>query len=154
MLTSRDFKELLSTLAGHSVRYLVVGGYALMRYTEPRYTKDLDIWISIDPQNAQAVFDALQEFGAPLTGLAPADFAAPGFYYKMGNPPYRLDVLMSVSGLEFEDAWSRRVEVDLQGVAVPFLSLPDLITNKLAAGRPQDLVDAERLKDALRLQQE
>lgn len=151
MLTSRDFKELLRILAGHSVRYLVVGDYAVMKYTEPRYTKDLDVWISTDPQNAAAVYDALKEFGAPLLDLTPADFEAPGFYYKMGKPPYRLDVLMSLSGLEFEECWGRRVEVVLDSVTVPFLSRDDLIANKLAAGRSQDLLDAEKLRKAAAL---
>jgi len=150
MLTNRDFSELLSVMERHGVRYLVVGGYAMMKYSEPRYTKDLDLWIATDPSNARAVYDALKEFGAPLANLTPADFEAPGHYYKMGNPPYRLDVLMSVSGLEFEDAWPRREEVRLGGVTVPFLSLADLIANKKAAGRPTDRADVARLEAAAR----
>ena len=73
MLTSPDFKELLNTLEKHSVRYLVVGGYAVMKYTEPRFTKDLDLWTSTDEENSKAVFSALKEFGAPLKGFIKAD---------------------------------------------------------------------------------
>ncbi len=94
MLTSPDFKELLSILAKHKVRYLVVGGYAVMKYTEPRFTKDLDLWIAIDPENAEAVFAALREFGAPLKDLAPTDFTQEGYFYQMGQGrPVRLSHL-------------------------------------------------------------
>lgn len=98
MLQSRDFKELLKLLDKHEVRYLVVGGYAVMLYSEPRWTKDLDHWIAIDPPNARAVFRALKEFGAPLAALAEADFAAAGYVYQMGNPPLRVDVMMGLPG--------------------------------------------------------
>lgn len=86
-----DFKELLKRFNAGEVRYLVVGGYAVMKYTETRYTKDLDIWIDPTPKNARAVFEALREFGAPLTGLAAADFAKEGAFYQMGRPPARDD---------------------------------------------------------------
>ena len=102
MLTSPDFKELLNTLKKHKVRYLVVGGYAVMKYTEPRFTKDLDLWISIDEENSTAMFAALKEFGAPLKGLTPHDFAEKGNFYQMGKPPFRLDIMMSIPGVELE----------------------------------------------------
>lgn len=153
MLNSPDFKELLSLLEKHKVRYLVVGGYAVMKYTEPRYTKDLDLWISPDAANAEAVFTALGEFGAPLTGLTPADFTSEGYFYQMGRAPFRLDILMSLSGLEFEAAWSRRVEVRLGTTVVPFISRSDLIKSKEASARPQDLIDAENLRKAERVEQ-
>ena len=146
MLTSPDFFELLSLFTSYEVRYLVVGGYAVMKYTEPRYTKDLDLWVATDKANAEAVFAALRTFGAPLTDLTPDDFSAPGYFYQMGKPPFRLDVMMSISGVEFESAWNRRAEVHLQGLAVPFISKPDLMKSKEASGRPQDLIDLENLK--------
>ena len=148
MLTSPDFKELLSLLEKHKVRYLVVGGYAVMKYTEPRFTKDLDIWISTDKENSKAVYVALQECGAPLKGLAPADFSKEGYFYQMGNPPFRLDVMMSIPGVTFETAWANRELVQLEGFVVPFISKADLIKSKESSGRPQDLIDAKELKKA------
>lgn len=105
MLQSQDFKELLSILEEHDVRYLVIGAYAVMLYSEPRWTKALDIWIALDAVNARAVFVALREFGAPLAGLTEDDFTAPGYFYQMGNPPLRLDVMMDIPACDFEDAW-------------------------------------------------
>ena len=146
MLTSPDFKELLSLLEKYRVRYLVVGGYAVMKYTEPRFTKDLDLWISTDEENSKAVYAALKEFGAPLKDMAPADFSEEGYFYQMGNPPFRLDVMMSISGVAFESAWANREEVQVEGLAVPFISKADLIKAKEASGREQDLIDARELR--------
>jgi len=148
MLTSPDFKELLNTLEKYRVRYLVVGGYAVMKYTEPRFTKDLDLWISTDETNSKAVFSALKEFGAPLKGLTPHDFTESGYFYQMGNPPFRLDIMMSIPGVEFETAWVHREEVLLEGMTIPFISRADLIRAKEASGRAQDLLDAENLRKA------
>jgi hypothetical protein len=148
MLTSPDFRELLSLLEKHKVRYLVVGGYAVMKYTEPRFTKDLDIWISTDEENSKAVYKALKEFGAPLKDLAPADFTQEGYFYQMGNPPFRLDVMMSIPGVTFEMAWENREKVQLEGVVIPFISKADLIKAKESSGREQDLIDAKELRKA------
>ena len=127
MLTSPDFRELLSILAKHKVRYVVVGGYAVMKYTEPRFTKDLDLWIATDPKNAEAVFAALREFGALLKDLTPADFTQEGYFYQMGNPPFRLDIMMSLPGVVFETAWVSREETQVEGLMIPFISKADLI---------------------------
>ena len=148
MLTSPDFKELLSTLEKHKVRYLVVGGYAVMRYTEPRFTKDLDVWIATDPENAEAVFAALREFGAPLKDLVPADFAREGYFYQMGTPPFRLDIMMSIPGVTFEAAWANREEAKVEGLVIPFISKADLIRTKEASGRDQDRLDVKKLRKA------
>ena len=146
MLTSPDFKELLSLLEKHKVRYLVVGGYAVMKYTEPRFTKDLDLWISTDKENSKGVYAALKEFGAPLKGLAPTDFTQEGYFYQMGNSPFRLDVMMSIPGVTFDTAWANREKVQLEGLVIPFISKADLIKAKEAGGRPQDLIDAKELR--------
>ncbi len=147
MLTSPDFRELLNILEKYKVRYLVVGGYAVMRYTEPRFTKDLDLWISTDKDNSKAVYEALREFGAPLKGMSPTDFAQEGFFYQMGNPPFRLDVMMSISGVDFETAWANRESVEIAGMVVSFISKADLITTKEASGRDQDLLDVKKLRN-------
>ena len=146
MLTSSEFKELLNIFSKHEVRYLIVGGYAVMKYSEPRYTKDLDLWIATDPKNAHAVFSALREFGAPLTDLSEEDFRDGESFYQMGRPPLRINIMMSIPGVEFEAAWSRRTDVIIGDRTLQFISLPDLIAAKEASGRPQDLLDAEGLK--------
>lgn len=148
MLTSPDFKELLSILERNKVRYLVVGGYAVMRYTEPRFTKDLDIWVATDEANAAAVFRALKEFGAPLEGLTVHDFTQQEYFYQMGKAPFRMDVMMSIPGVKFESAWASRETMVIQGQSVPFISRADLIRSKVASGRPQDLLDVDNLRKA------
>jgi hypothetical protein len=109
-----------------------------MAHTEPRYTKDLDVWVEPTPQNAEVVYDALRRFGAPVSELTPGDFAEPPIFFQIGVPPVRIDILTTVSGLEFSDAWHRRMDTDFDGVNAPVLSREDLIVTKRAAGRPQD----------------
>ncbi len=139
-----DFSDLLNIFNANEVRYLIVGAYAVMKYSEPRFTKDLDIWIQATSENAERVFRSLQEFGAPLDGLTADDFAADGFF-QMGRPPVRVDILMSLDGVEFETAWSNRAESLLGDVSVNVIGLEDLITNKRASARPQDLIDLDNL---------
>jgi hypothetical protein len=134
----------------NEVRYLIVGGYAVMRLTEPRFTKDLDIWIETSIENAEKMFKSLQEFGAPLKGLSPSDFVSGDYFYQMGRPPLRVDIMMSIPGVKFQSAWQRREEVMIDNLAVPFLALEDVIRSKKASGRPQDLIDLsnlEKIKD-------
>jgi hypothetical protein len=143
-----DFRDLLRLFNAHKVRYLVVGGYAVRKYTEPRYTKDLDIWVEATPKNAKAVFKALRRFEAPLADLSEADFAIEGFFYQMGRPPARIDILMSILGVAFADAWLNRAASDFDGVTAHFISIKDLIANKRAVGRPQDLIDVNSLVES------
>lgn len=145
MFVNSDFTDLLRIFNDNQVRYLVIGGYAVVQYAEPRYTKDLDLWTGIDVTNARAVFKALKEFGAPLTDMTEDDFAEEGYFYQMGVPPVRVDVLMGIPGLEFEEAWPKRTLVDFDGLIVNFISKEDLILAKVASGRPQDLIDADLL---------
>jgi predicted nucleotidyltransferase len=148
MFVNSDFTDLLKLFNDNHVRYLVIGGYAVVQYAEPRYTKDLDLWISTDPANAAAVYKALHDFGAPLAGLTENDFAEEGYFYQMGVPPVRVDVLMGIPGINFEQAWQDRVDVDFDGLMVRFISRKDLIAAKRASGRPQDLIDADLLEQA------
>jgi hypothetical protein len=140
------FEELLSIFNAHEVKYLVVGGHAAMLYTEPRYTKDLDLRMEASQENAARVFRALAAFGAPLTGLSPDDFAHQDFFYQIGVPPVRVDILMSATGITFSDAWPNRTESAIGGRKVPFIGHADLIRNKRACGRHIDLHDAELLE--------
>ena len=147
MFVNSDFSDLLKLFNDNNVRYLVIGGYALIQYAEPRFTKDLDLWISTDSGNANAVYKALKEFGAPLSGLDPSDFSEDGYFYQMGVAPVRVDILMGIPGGEFDQAWKNRNEVDFDGLIVPFISKHDLIKVKQASGRPQDLIDIELLDE-------
>ena len=150
MLTNSNFKELLSILAANGVKYLIVGGYAVTKYAEPRYTKDLDLWVLANPGNAQKIYYALREFGAPLVDISADDFAHEGYFYQMGIPPVRVDILMSIPGMtSFEEAWERRENVEIDGVVFPFISKQDLIISKRASGRPQDLLDVRSLEEEM-----
>ena len=146
-----DFKELLSILNAHHVKYLVVGAYAVSIYAQPRATQDLDILVRADAANAEAVFASLAKFGAPLQGLAAADFAAPGPFLRMGREPVSVDILTAIPGIEFDAAWERRVEEVIDpasGLKASFISREDLIAGKLASGRLQDLADVEAMRKA------
>jgi hypothetical protein len=148
-----DFKELLSAFNGHHVRYLIVGAYAVGVHAQPRATKDLDLLIRTDPGNAAAVYSALAQFGAPLEGVSPVDFTDPNTFFRMGNPPLRIEILPRIDGVDFDAAWDRRVEILIDpegGLMAPFLSRDDLITTKLASGRPQDLADVDAIRSAQR----
>jgi len=149
MFVNSDFTDLLKLFNDNNVRYLVIGGYALIQYVEPRYTKDLDLWISTDKDNASAVYKALKKFGAPLAGLIEADFSEEGYFYQMGVPPVRVDILMGIPGGDFEQAWNNRNDVDFDELVVPFISRNDLIESKKASGRPQDLIDADLLSQII-----
>jgi len=145
MFVNSDFTDLLKLFNDNSVRYLVIGGYALIQYAESRFTKDLDLWVSTDTDNATAVFRALKMFGAPLADLSEGDFSEEGYFYQMGVPPVRVDILMGIPGGDFELAWRNRNAVDFDGLVVHFISKQDLIKSKKATGRPQDLIDADLL---------
>lgn len=141
MENNPHFTELLRILNAHKVEFLIVGGYAVMKYTEPRYTKDLDIWIRNSPQNAAKVYAALAEFGAPLAadGLTVEDFADSSMVYQIGRPPLRIDIISKITGVSFADAWNRKKRERMAGVNVYFIGLKDLIRNKEASGRHSDV---------------
>lgn len=142
----QDLKELLSAFNKHGVKYLVVGGYAFGVHAEPRATKNLDLFIRSDELNGAAVYRALTQYGAPLDGLSPRDFID-GSTFQIGQPPARVDILQSIDGLTFDEAWQNRIEglID-EEVNVNVISRNDLIRNKLASGREQDLLDAKKLR--------
>ena len=146
MAVNRDFKELLLAFSAAEVRYLVIGAYAVMFHTEPRYTKDIDIWIDVSGDNPQRCYRALAEFGAPMHDLTVEDLASPGTIYQIGVEPNRIDILTAPAALDFDEAWERHVESTYDEAPIPMLSLEDLISNKRSVGRPQDLLDLERLE--------
>ena len=138
-----DFKELLSIFNAHGVKYLIVGGYAVSFHAQPRATKDIDLLIQPDAANAKAVYAALAKFGAPLDGLTVENFSDRGKFFRMGREPVMVDILPEIDGIDFDRAWEKRVPsvIDVE-------SGPDLVTAKLAAGRPQDIADVAALREA------
>jgi len=149
---SPDFLDLLRALLGADVRFLVVGAYAVGVHGRPRATKDLDVWVEASVDNAPKVINGLIEFGAPLMGLTETDLQTPGVGLQIGVEPGRIDVLTSVSGVRFEEAWPRRVQANFaEGVRCNVIGLEELLQNKRAAGRPQDLADVAALERLHRL---
>ena len=146
MAENPHYKELLQLLNEFEIEYLIVGGFAVMKYGEPRYTKDLDVWIHNSPQNSVRVVAALEKFGAPLEhdGITPETFTEKQVVYQIGIAPVRIDILTEITGVQFPEAWTKRVTSTFFGVPVNFISLDDLVTNKRALGRSSDLKDLKQ----------
>ena len=144
-----DFEDLLRGLSASRAEYLVIGGYAVAFHTEPRYTKNLDVWVRPTAANARRVMTALKKFGAPLANLRLKDLTTPGIIFQIGVEPNRIDVLTEVDGVDFQAAWGRRVEGPFGKVTVPWMGIADLATNKRSVGRPQDLLDLAKLTPLL-----
>lgn len=142
----QNFLDLLQLFDAHKVKYLIIGGYAVSYYAEPRYTKDLDFWIECSGVNGRRIIAALEEFGAPLASITAKDFATPGVAYTAGLPPLRFDILTRVKGADFKTAYENRLRTSLNGIPVHYVPLEVLIELKKAAGRPQDKVDISQLK--------
>lgn len=145
---SPDFRDILSAFNAAHVEYLIVGAYALSAHGLPRATGDMDLWIRPAPDNAERVWRALAEFGAPLERLSHADFTQADIVVQIGVSPHRIDLLTSIDGVAFDEAWPERVAVPIDGLEVPVISRRHLIANKRATGRPQDLADIARLGEA------
>lgn len=145
-----DFKELLQAFSEHKVEYLVVGAYAVMQYTQPRYTKDLDVWLRPSEENSHRVEKAFAEFGLGFFGgLTREDFARPGTLFAVGVEPVRIDFLTSVPPLEFDACWKEKTTATRKdGLQIHYLSKTALISAKQNAGRPQDLADLDELRRA------
>ena len=144
---NRDFAEMLSALSEAGAEFLVVGAYALAAHGIPRATGDLDIWVRPTKDNAGRVMGALIAFGAHLGDLTLDDLTKPDTVFQIGVEPGRVDILSSISGVQFDDAWGRRLVLEIEGVTVPVLGRADFITNKRASGRPKDLIDLDLLGD-------
>jgi len=145
-MLNQDFKEFIESLNDNSVRYLVVGGYAVALHGHPRYTKDIDIWIEMTPENAQRVIEALAQFGFGSLGLRAEDILEADQIIQLGYPPARIDLLTTVPGVEFETCYASRVQVEIDNVTINFIDLDNLKRSKRAAGRLQDLADLENLE--------
>lgn len=145
-MLSPDYRDIFSAFIDERVDYLVVGAYAVASHGLPRATGDLDLWVRCDPENARRVWKALAKFGAPVSQLTESDLHTPGLVFQIGVEPSRVDILTSIDGVEFDDAWKGRLELEIDGIAVQIIGRAHLIANKKAVGRPQDLADVARLE--------
>ena len=140
-----DYKELLLAFNAHNVDYLIVGAHALAAHGHVRATKDMDVWVRPERENAQRVLQALSDFGAPLSDLTVDDLSRKDTVFQIGLPPLRIDIITDIDGVEFADAWPDRVETSFGGVPTFVISRHHLITNKETAARLQDLADVQQL---------
>jgi predicted nucleotidyltransferase len=145
-MLNRDFKEFIKSLNDSNVRYMIVGGYAVALHGHPRYTKDLDVWIEMSPENAANLIEALERFGFGSLGLVAEDFLVADQIVQLGYPPNRIDLLVSLKGIDFENSYATRIEVPIDEILVNFIDLENLKKNKKATGRLQDLADVESLE--------
>lgn len=145
MEINSDYKEALRCFVEDQVRFLVVGGYAVIKHSEPYNTKDIDLWIESSRPNAEQAYAALRRFGAPIRDIVVDDLLNPDLIYQVGVEPVRIDIMCSVPGLDFKNAWENRDSMDYGGVVVPVLSIEDASRAKKAAGRPKDLMQAAEL---------
>ena len=150
MAENPHYKELLQLLNKFEVEYLIVGGYAVMKYGEPRFTKDLDVWVHNSAQNSARLVEALKGFGAPLDHdqISAETFAEKQVVYQIGVAPVRIDILTEITAVEFSNAWRKKVASSFFGVPVHFISRDDLLTNKRALGRDSDLTDLKQNSNA------
>jgi len=146
IMLNKDFKEFIELLNKNRVKYLVVGGYAVALHGYPRYTKDLDVWIELTPENASNILKALEKFGFGSLDLKQDDFLKEDQIIQLGYPPNRIDIMTSLKDLTFKDCFDTRVKVEIEGVQINFIGLDNLKKNKRAVGRLQDLADLENLE--------
>ena len=145
MILNPDFKEFFQLLNDNDVRYLIIGGYAVAYHGYPRYTKDIDVWIWVNTENAERLVKTLKDFGFESLGLETRDFLETDTIVQLGYAPNRIDLIMGVPGVEFEECFSTREEEEIEGIKLNFINLENLKKSKKASGRLQDLADIENL---------
>ncbi|HEV8537304.1 MAG TPA: nucleotidyl transferase AbiEii/AbiGii toxin family protein [Bacteroidota bacterium] len=145
-----DFEEFFELLNRHKARFLIIGGYALAFHGRPRYTDDIDILIDSTPTNAGRALKAVEAFGFKNIGITKEDFLKPNFIIQLGYPPLRIDILTGIVGVTFDRAWKGRLAGKFGKQQVWYISRDDLISNKLASGRSQDITDVKSLRRSQR----
>ena len=148
-MLNEDYKEMLQTLSDQKVEFIVVGAYALAAHGFPRATGDIDIWIKPDKKNSKRVYKALARFGAPINEISEDEFSQPGLIFQIGVAPRRIDLITKIDAVEYEEADSDKIFVDIDDLKIPVLSIDKLIKNKMATGREKDLLDAKLLKQRM-----
>lgn len=146
MTLAKDFEDFVKLLNQHHVAYMIVGGYALAFHGKPRHTGDLDIWIQNSENNAENLVNVIKEFGLGSLGLTKADFLQEGYVTQIGYPPLRIDILNSIDGVNFVDAFQNKLLINIDGLDINYIGLRDFIDNKIASGRSQDIVDLKEIK--------
>jgi hypothetical protein len=146
-----DFKDLLQALNEAGAEYLVVGGYAVIKHTEPRYTKDIDIWVKDSTENVERLLSALAAYGAPVGDVSVEYLTSGDAFFQIGVEPVRIDIIMNLIGVNFDECWQHRKVAEVDNIPVNFIAVRDLIQNKQASGRPIDLLDVERLKKRIEI---
>jgi hypothetical protein len=147
-MLNKDYREMLLCLLEEDVKFLLVDAYALAAHGFPRATKEIDFFVWATPDNSANLIKALAKFGAPLSDISASDFSSEGIIFQIGNSPRRIDIITSIDGVKFDRAYANKATIFLEGLEVPVISMADLITNKRASGRKQDLADVEKLESA------
>jgi predicted nucleotidyltransferase len=150
MLAEKDFCDILLIFNEENVQYLVVGGFATILHGYTRVTKDIDLLVWPNKENAIRVIKALENFGAPMINISAEDFEKEGTVFQIGVAPIRIDIITQIVEINFEEAYQNAQIIEINGLKIPLISIPDLIRNKKAAGRGQDLVDVEHLEVILK----
>jgi len=144
---NKDYKEMLQSLLKNEVEFLVVGAYAMGAQGYPRATGDFDIWAKASAINSRKIYKALADFGAPVSNVTDKTFIEKDIIFQIGIMPRRIDIITHIDGVDFKDAYTTRLVVEIDGLKIPFLSKENIIKNKLASGRPKDRLDVEYLKE-------
>lgn len=151
MVLNEDYREMLQAFIEEKVEFMVVGAYAVGVHGIPRATGDIDLFVKADKNNSEKVFSALVRFGASVDGISPDDFEKDGIIFQIGVVPRRIDVITSIDGVGFDEAYSEVVFADIDGLNIPVISAEKLIKNKEASARDKDLLDIKILKKHLKL---
>ncbi len=146
-MLNQDFKEFLELLNANEVKYLVIGGYALAAHGCPRYTKDIDIWIERESENASKIVEVLNQFGFASLSISVDDLITPEYVVQLGYPPSRIDLITDADGVKFSECYPNKVQISIDEVLVNFIDKQNLIKNKRASGRTQDKADIEALEE-------
>ncbi|MCL2260996.1 MAG: nucleotidyltransferase [Fibromonadales bacterium] len=149
IILESDYKDLINIFIEENVQFLLIGGYAVGLHGHPRPTKDLDLWVWANAENAQLVVKSLAKFGAPMQDISAQDFEKEGTVFQIGVAPVRIDVLTRVTGVKFEEAIQNAKMMKIEELNIPTISLQDLMTNKKASGRHRDLDDLASLEKIL-----
>ncbi len=145
-MLNKDYKEMLQILLEENVKFIIVGAYALAVYGYPRATGDIDIWIEAEKDNSKKIINSLIKFGAPLENITEKDFQQEDVIFQIGVAPRRIDIITSIDGVEFDEAYKDKIIIEINGLKIPILSLEKLIKNKESTGREKDKLDAKMLR--------
>ena len=146
-MLNKDYKEMLQILLNNEVKFLIVGAYAMGAYGYPRATGDFDIWIEASLDNSRKIYKSLSEFGSPLSDIAKDTFTKKGIIFQIGVAPRRIDIITHIDGVDFQEAYQSKENIEIEKLSIPFISKENLIKNKQSTGREKDKLDVNYLKE-------